>query len=115
MEKWDNKKTVSLSNALLSLKNIYETKRFLRDLLTEQEIIEFGNRWEAAKMLNKNIPYTKIVKETGLSSTTVARISKWLKSGMGGYRLVLKRMSETHHVSKKSKRDVISKKRFHRP
>lgn len=93
---WYNKKAKSLFNMILKLKTQDEAKRFFRDLLTEQEIIEFANRWEAAKLLDKKVPYTEIIRKTGLSSTTVARIAKWLKKGMGGYRLMLKRMN-THH------------------
>jgi TrpR-related protein YerC/YecD len=89
-----NKKTTNLFNAILALKNQKEAKQFLRDLLTESEIAEFANRWQAAQMLDTSIPYTKIVEETGLSSTTIARISKWLAKGMGGYRLMLDRL---HH------------------
>lgn len=81
----------------MALKNTAEAKRFFRDLLTEQEIIEFGKRWQAAQMLSQKIPYSKIEKETGLSSTTIARISKWLNRGMGGYKLMIKRVG--HHNS----------------
>lgn len=97
MKKWDNRKTEDLIDAILALKNTGEAKLFLRDLLTEKELLELGNRWKAAQMLFSKIVYTKITKETGLSSTTVARISQWLKSGMGGYALVLKRISKKHH------------------
>lgn len=79
------------------LNNPNEAAKFLRDLLTEKELIEFGNRWKAARMLSKNIPYTEIEKETGLSSTTVARVSKWLNSGKNGYKLVLSRLSKNNH------------------
>lgn len=92
MIRWNNSKTSDLIEALLALKTEEEAKRFLRDLMTETEIIEFGNRWKAAQMLNKNIPYTMIVKQTGLSSTTVARVSQWLRNGMGGYKLMLSRI-----------------------
>jgi len=97
MRFWDNPKTNNLLSALLILKNARELKRFLRDLLTEQEILEFSRRWQAAKMLNNNVPYPIIEKETGLSSRTIARVSKWLSNGTGGYKLVLKRMGLTHH------------------
>ncbi|MHB8871012.1 MAG: YerC/YecD family TrpR-related protein [Candidatus Doudnabacteria bacterium] len=92
MIKWNNPKTNDLIEAVLTLKTKDEAKRFLRDLMTEAEIIEFGNRWKAAQMLSKNIPYTTIVKETGLSSTTIARVSQWLRNGMGGYRIILSRI-----------------------
>jgi len=92
--KWINPDTDSLFRAILQLKDIKEARRFFRDLLTVREILEFGKRWKAARMLNKKIPYTKIEEETGLSSTTIARVQKWLKRGMGGYRLILKRLKE---------------------
>lgn len=91
----NKKKILELTDAILALKNRNEAGRFLRDLLTEKELIEFGNRWKAARMLAKNIPYTEIEKETGLSSTTVARVSKWLNNGKNGYKLILKRLN--HH------------------
>ena len=94
--KWDNKETKALFSAILALQSEQEAKRFFRDLLTEAEIIEFGKRWQAAQMLDKQIPYSEIVAKTGLSSTTVARISKWLKSGMGGYKLMLARLADHH-------------------
>ena len=84
-----------LYTAILSLKTLDEAKRFFRDLLTEDEIEEFSKRWEAARMLDKAVPYTTIQDKTGLSSTTVARISRWLRKGMGGYQLVLDRMHHT--------------------
>ncbi len=92
MAKWDNENTEALVKAILALENPRETKKFLRDLLTEQEILEMGKRWKAARMLNQNIPYSVIERETKLSSATIARISMWLQEGTGGYRLMLDRL-----------------------
>jgi len=52
----------------------------------------------------KLAPYEAITKETGMSSTTIARTGKWLNSGMGGYKLMLKRLNKNsnqnhHHTS----------------
>ncbi|PIZ56412.1 hypothetical protein COY23_03185 [bacterium (Candidatus Torokbacteria) CG_4_10_14_0_2_um_filter_35_8] len=99
MPKWDNPETRRLFRAILALKNINEAKKFFRDLLTKQEILEFGKRWQAAWMLNKKIPYSQIEKETGLSSTTVARVARWLNKGKCGYKLMLKRISHHHKSS----------------
>ena len=87
-----NKGVVDLYKAVLSLKTEDECKRFLRDLLTEAEIKEFANRWKVAQMLNKKISYEKIEEETGMSSTTIARVQKWLTNGMGGYKLIISRL-----------------------
>jgi len=83
--------TYTLAQAILKLETEEEYKKFFRDLLTEAELKEFENRWKVAQMLDKKVPYEEITKETGMSSTTVARISKWLTKGMGGYALALKR------------------------
>lgn len=97
--KWNNPKTKQLFQAILALKNLTEAKAFFRDLLTEVEIKEFSNRWLAVQMLNAKVSYTIIQKQTGLSSTTIARISKWLQTGKGGYKLMLKRSGAHHHNS----------------
>lgn len=96
---WNNKKTDALAKAVLALRNKAEAKKFLRDLLTEPEIIEFGNRFLAAKMLSEKISYTTIRGKTGLSPRTIARISGWVKNGMGGYGLILNRLSLHYHNS----------------
>jgi len=102
MAKWENQKTNQLFRAILALKNLEEAKKFLRDLLTEEEIIEFAKRWQAAQMLNRKVSYSTIEKKTGLSSTTVARVSKWLRKGMGGYQLMLRRPGSHHRSSSTS-------------
>ncbi|MDH4358684.1 MAG: YerC/YecD family TrpR-related protein [Candidatus Berkelbacteria bacterium] len=99
---WDNQKSRGLFKAVLKLQTLNEAKKFFRDLLTEEEIIEFSKRWQAAQMLNDRIPYSQIEKETGLSSTTVARVSKWLNRGMNGYKLILERMACHHRRTKSS-------------
>lgn len=92
--KWENSYTEDLFRAVLTLKNKDEAKHFLRDLMTERELIEFGNRLRAAKMLKESIHYSAIVEATGLSSRTIARVKKWLKGNGGGYRLVLARLEK---------------------
>lgn len=82
-----------LFEAISSLKDVQECQKFLRDLLTEAELKEFANRWKVAQMLDQKIAYKEIEKQTGMSSTTIARIQKWLSSGTGGYKLMLTRMT----------------------
>ncbi len=93
---WNSKDNMRLVEAILALKNADEARRFLRDLMTESEIEEFANRLRAAEMLTENVPYSVIEKKTGLSSTTVARVSKWLNGRGGGYREIIGRL---HHHS----------------
>ncbi|MCR4325465.1 MAG: YerC/YecD family TrpR-related protein [Patescibacteria group bacterium] len=90
--KWNTSEKDRLVRAILALETRDEARRFLRDLLTTEEIAEFARRFRAAEMLSERIPYTSIVRQTGLSSTTVARVSKWLKGREGGYRLAIARL-----------------------
>ncbi len=90
---WKSPESKQLVEAVLSLKSPAEAEIFLRDLLTEGEIEEFAKRLQAATMLSQKLPYADIQKKTGFSSTTIARVSKWLHHGTGGYDLVLKRLS----------------------
>ncbi|MBI2327360.1 hypothetical protein HYU92_03475 [Candidatus Curtissbacteria bacterium] len=91
----------ALFRVILKLKTATECRNFLRDLLTLAELKEFANRWQVAQMLNKKVDYKTIRKETNMSSTTIARVGKWLAGGMGGYRLMLKRLgqnsADSHH------------------
>ncbi len=91
MKNWDNEQTTELLQVILSLKDLSEAKKFFRDLLTKQEIIEFGKRWQTACLLSGKTSYLEIEKITGLSSTTIARISKWLNGEIGGYKLAIAR------------------------
>lgn len=89
---WKEKKNKQLLNAVLSLKNTEEASNFLRDIMTEKEVAEFANRLEAASLFSRDLQYNAITETTGLSSKTIARISKYFKGSFGGYRLVLNRM-----------------------
>ncbi len=94
---WESKENKKLLQAILALETSDEAKRFLRDLMTEGELEEFAKRLKTAEMLTEKIPYSVIEKETGFSSTTVARVSKWLNTGEGGYKKILNKMH--HHNS----------------
>ena len=98
---WNTRENKQLIAGILALKNEDEAKRFLRDLMTPAEITEFGKRLEAARLLSLDMQYKGIIERTGLSSTTIARIAKWLGGSLGGYRLILSRLSNHHHNSSK--------------
>lgn len=73
---------------------------FLRDLLSKNEILEFSNRFKVAKMLENKISYINIEKKTSMSSTTIARISKFLNWENKWYKnaiKLLKSISERHY------------------
>ncbi len=84
-----------LLDALLGLRNRAEARRFIRDLMTEDEIRMVIERWRVARMLHEGAPYREIEAKTGASSRTIARISRWLQEGRGGYRALLERQPQT--------------------
>ena len=102
----DNKTTVwrsdtarQLAKALVSIDSTTDMQNFLRDVMTEKEIIEISARLEAARMLTEGKKYTEIVAKTKLSSRTVARISEWLQNGCNGYQAALKTVNHRSHIS----------------
>ena len=90
-KKWQTSETTELFEAILQLRGIHQAKNFFRDLLTEKELLEFGRRWRVAQLLSEGVSYAEIEKQTHMSSTTIARIARWLKKGTGGYQSLLKK------------------------
>ncbi len=104
---WNSRINKQFIASILELKNADEAERFLRDLMTEGEIKEFANRLEAASLLSKDVQYNAIIENTGLSSATIARIAKWLKGSLGGYRLILSRLQKSHHNPSKLRKGLL--------
>ena len=61
----------------------------LEDLFTIREIKETSQRLAVARMLSEGRPYVAIGESTGASATTIARVSKALNYGAGGYAAAL--------------------------
>lgn len=101
---WKTTENQRLIKAILALKTTAEAEQFLRDLLTAGEIEEFAKRFKAAELLAANVPYSAIEKKTGFSSTTVARVSKWLNNGCNGYKLIINRLH--HHNSNQLRKEL---------
>lgn len=93
---WKRPENKALIEAVLALKSPEEAKAFLRDLLTEGELEEFAKRLQTATLLADKVPYSSITRQTGFSSTTIARVSRWLQKGEGGYSLIIPRLH--HHA-----------------
>lgn len=94
-----------LVTVLSLLENKDEIQNFLSDLLTQKEISEFSRRLEVAELLFQKVSYKKIEEKTDMSSTTIARISKFVSSDNWGYQKalqLLKSISDKHHVVHRS-------------
>ena len=68
-----------------------EIEEFLQDLCTIKELESMSQRLKAAKMLLQGKTYNEIVEETEISSATLARVSKCVRYGNGGYRSLIEK------------------------
>ena len=78
-----------LCRVLASIDKPEVVRNLLEDLCTIREVQDFAQRLSVAKMLDDGDPYVNITESTGASATTIARVSKALNYGAGGYRYVL--------------------------
>ncbi len=84
----------ALLRVLASLENEDEIFALLEDLFTIREIKETSQRLLVAKYLSEGKSYSAIEEATGMSATTIARVSKCLSYGAGGYQIALEILQE---------------------
>jgi len=89
------KSSSPLQKAFLSLNTQWDVFNFLRDLCTVSEIEEFSQRLDIAYRLTKKESYKNIEKETSASSTTIARVAKFLKGKWWGYQKVIRNLEKS--------------------
>ena len=94
---WKTSSPQKLAQVLAQVTDPTIMQNFLRDVMTEKEIIEISSRLEAARMLSEGKKYTEIIEKTKLSSRTIARISDWMQNGQGGYATAVQ-LIKTHHA-----------------
>lgn len=82
-----------LYQTLASLRTTDEVAKFLRDVLTFEEIDEAARRFEVARMLDNGKTFRDIAQKTKMSTATIARINYWLHHGTGGYQLALRKLA----------------------
>lgn len=83
--------TVDLCAALLTPRSVEEMRRLLGDLCTPAEIRTLAERWHVARLLDQDeLSYREIQEATGVSTTTVVRVARFLKQEPHqGYRRAL--------------------------
>lgn len=90
------KATKDLVEAFLALQNADECRRFLMDICTPKEIDDLSERWLVARLLDEGkLSYREIHAETGVSVTTIGRVSRFLQQeSYQGYRLLIDRLKK---------------------
>jgi TrpR-related protein YerC/YecD len=83
-----------LADALVALENAEDARAFLTDLCTPAEVHALAERWHVAKLLDEGeMTYREIHDATGVSTTTVVRVARFLRQEPnGGYRRLLDRL-----------------------
>lgn len=82
---------LDLDVALTRLDTPEDVKAFLIDLCTPAELRALSERWHVAQILDEGEKsYRDIQAETGVSTTTIGRVARFLRDEPhGGYRAVL--------------------------
>lgn len=83
-----------LCQALLTARDPREMKALLLDLCTPAELRTLSERWHVARLLDETaLPYREIHDRTGVSTTTVVRVGRFLRQEPHqGYRRALDRL-----------------------
>ena len=86
----------ALADALLLLRSPAEARTLLADLCTPAEIRTIAERWHVARLLDEGaLTYREIHEATGVSTTTIVRVARFLRQeDNGGYRVLLNRLKE---------------------
>lgn len=84
----------TLYQAILTLKDLDECRRFFQDLCTVSELRAMEQRIEVALMLDDGLIYNDILERTGASSATISRVNRALMYGSDGYKEVIPRIRE---------------------
>ena len=83
-----------LYQAILTLKDLDECRKFFSDLCTVAELRAVEQRFEVAMLLSDGMIYNDILERTGASSATISRVNRSLQYGADGYQAVLPRVKE---------------------
>lgn len=88
---------LDLASAFTLLDTPEDVKEFLTDLCTPAELRALTERWHVAQILEKtDKSYRDIQAETGVSTTTIGRVARFLRDEPhGGYRAVLNRKEKS--------------------
>ena len=94
MDLFSHRGTDLLVRAFLSLETEEECRALLEDLLTPREVLDLSQRLLVARLLDRQMVYSEIVRETGASSATISRVNRSLAFGHGGYQVFFERQKQ---------------------
>ena len=86
----------ALADAIVDVGDRDQALALLRDLCTPAEVRALAERWQVARLLDEDrLTYREIHQATGVSTTTIVRVARFLRQeNNGGYRQLLDRRKE---------------------
>ena len=90
----DKQSSDALYQAIVSIQNEEECRKFLEDLCTVSELKAMQQRMDVALLLDQGLIYSEILEKTGASSATISRVNRSLHYGSGGYQAIIPRLRE---------------------
>ena len=91
-----NRGEKKLFEAILTIETMEECRKFFHDLCTPSELQELSSRWLVARLLNTEKSYREIANETGISTTTIGRVARFIKYGNNGYKSILEKINKNN-------------------
>lgn len=85
--------TIDLFKTIMRLETVEECEAFFKDLCTIKEVQAMSQRLHAARLIDEGKTFTQIEELTGISSTTLSRVSQAYKYGEG-YKKTLEKIKK---------------------
>ena len=105
MENLRTREVENLLYVLSKLDDCDELFALLEDLFTIREIKETSQRLDVARLLASGKSYNLVEQATGASTTTIARVSKCLSYGAGGYKRAFEVLADKPGVLDKASQE----------
>lgn len=89
---------LKLARSVALLSTVEEVAQFLKDLLSESEVLMLARRLQIAELLTEGRTYEQIRKELKVGWNTIAKVQTWLSLYGEGYRLVINRTKPKRNI-----------------
>ena len=78
-----------LFSLVAKINDASDVEKLFLDLCTFTEVEQMATRLKCAKLLKSGLTYTQVMEEANISSATLARVSRCVSHGSGGYNSVI--------------------------
>lgn len=78
-----------LFSLVAKINDASDVEKLFLDLCTFTEVEQMATRLKCAKLLKSGLTYTQVMEEADISSATLARVSRCVSHGSGGYNSVI--------------------------